>query len=82
MLPSPRYTPHLEMVVRQVAGATTTTLEGTAVSRFTAAQRWAAILVFLVVGYTVVAHLAWSRVSADLKDVTDRIRSGTTVGAR
>lgn len=59
------------------------TLEGEAISRFTAAQRWAAILVFLVVSYTVIAHLAWSRVSADLKDVTDRIIAGsTTTGNR
>ena len=56
------------------------TLEGEAVSRFTAAQRWAAILIFLVVGYTAIAHVAWSRVSADLKDVTDRIKAGNTSG--
>ena len=54
------------------------TVEGEAVARFTSAQRWAAILVFLVVSYTVVAHLAWSSVSADLKDVTDRIIAGST----
>jgi type IV/VI secretion system ImpK/VasF family protein len=53
------------------------TLVGEAVSRFTAAQRWAAILAFLVVGYTAIAHFAWSRVSADLKDVTDRIEAGS-----
>jgi type IV/VI secretion system ImpK/VasF family protein len=56
------------------------TLQGEAVSRFTAAQRWAAILIFLVVGYTTIAHIAWSRVSADLKDVTDRIKAGSTTG--
>lgn len=49
------------------------TLAGQAVSRLSGAQRWAAILVFLMVGYTVVAHLAWSRVSSDLADVTSRI---------
>lgn len=49
------------------------TLAGHAVSRLSGAQRWAAILVFLMVGYTVVAHLAWSRVSSDLADVTSRI---------
>jgi type IV/VI secretion system ImpK/VasF family protein len=56
------------------------TLEGEAVTRFTAAQRWAAILIFLVVGYTTIAHIAWSRVSADLRDVTDRIKAGSTAG--
>ena len=56
--------------------AATRTLEGHAVSRFTALQRWAAIVVFLVVSYTIVAHVAWSRASADLQDVTARIKSG------
>jgi type VI secretion system protein ImpK len=60
-------------------GAAANTLEGHAVSRFSAAQRWAAILVFLVVSYTAIAHMAWTRVSADLKDVTDRIKTGSTV---
>jgi type VI secretion system protein ImpK len=54
------------------------TLVGHAVARFSGAQRWAAILIFLVTAYTVVAHVAWNRVSADLKDVTARIRSGST----
>lgn len=54
------------------------TLVGHAVGRFSAAQRWAAILVFLVASYTLVAHLAWTRVSADLEDVTARIRSTVT----
>lgn len=63
--------------------AASRTLEGHAISRFTAAQRWAAILIFLVTTYTVIAHVAWNRVSADLKDVTARIKSGnTTAGAR
>jgi type IV/VI secretion system ImpK/VasF family protein len=63
--------------------AASRTLEGHAVSRFTAMQRWAAILIFLIVSYTVVAHVAWSRVSADLKDVTSRIKSGSsTQGVR
>ena len=62
--------------------AASRTLEGHAVSRFSAAQRWAAILFFLVVSYTVIAHIAWNRVSADLKDVTARIKSGNTAGAR
>jgi len=60
--------------------ATSRTLAGEAVARFSTAQRWAAILVFLVVSYTVVAHIAWSRASADLKDVTTRIKSGSAAG--
>jgi type IV/VI secretion system ImpK/VasF family protein len=56
-------------------------LAGDAVARFSTAQRWAAILVFLVVSYTVVAHIAWSRASADLKDVTTRIKSDAAAGA-
>jgi type VI secretion system protein ImpK len=54
------------------------TLVGHAVGRFSAAQRWAAILVFLVASYTLVAHFAWTRVSADLEDVTARIKSTAT----
>ena len=54
------------------------TLVGHAVSRFSAAQRWAAILVFLVASYTVIAHVAWTRVSADLEDVTAHIKTTTT----
>lgn len=58
------------------------TLEGHAVGRFSSLQRWAAILVFMVLGYTVLAHYAWNRVSADLKDVTERIRAASsTTGA-
>jgi type VI secretion system protein ImpK len=49
------------------------TLEGQAVSRFSSAQRWAAILALVAVGYTVIAHVAWNRLSADLEDVTSRI---------
>ena len=51
----------------------TRTLEGHAVSRVSAARRWAAILAFLAIGYTIVAHLAWNGVAADLADVTGRI---------
>ena len=49
------------------------TLEGHAVSRFTAAQRWAAILATVVLSYIVISHLAWNRVASDLSDVTGRI---------
>jgi type IV/VI secretion system ImpK/VasF family protein len=62
--------------------AASQTLEGAAVARFSAAQRWAAILIFLVISYTVIAHIAWSRVSADLKDVTARIKSSSPAGVR
>lgn len=58
------------------------TLAGQALRRFSAAQRWAAILIFLVISYTLIAHVAWNRVAADLKDVTARIKSGSTAGAR
>ena len=51
------------------------TLQGHAVSRFTAAQRWTAILATVVVGYLVISHVAWSRVASDLSDVTGRIVS-------
>ena len=57
------------------------TLEGAAVSRYSGMQRWAAILVILVVTYAAVAHVAWSRASADLKDVTTRIKANSTAGA-
>jgi type IV/VI secretion system ImpK/VasF family protein len=56
--------------------AATRTLEGHAVSRFSAMQRWVAVVLFLIVTYTVVAHMAWSRASADLEDVTSRIKTG------
>lgn len=54
------------------------TLEGHAVGRFSSLQRWAAILIFMMLGYTVLAHYAWNRVSADLKDVTERIRAASS----
>ncbi len=58
------------------------TLAGRAVSRFTAVQRWTAVLVVVFVAYAVVAHLAWNRVSEDLEDVTGRIHSTSSTGAR
>ena len=61
--------------------AASRTLAGQAISRYSAAQRWAVILAILVVTYTVVAHVAWSRASSDLKDVTTRIKSSTSAGA-
>lgn len=62
--------------------ATAHTLIGQAVSRFTAAQRWTAILAFLVVAYGIAAHLAWSGLSEDLEDVTGRIRASSGAEAR
>ncbi|HEU4995544.1 MAG TPA: DotU family type IV/VI secretion system protein [Gemmatimonadaceae bacterium] len=55
--------------------AVSRTLEGHAVARFSAAQRWAAILAVLATIYFVVAHVAWSSSSSDLRDVTSRIKS-------
>ena len=59
--------------------ALSTTIEGAAVKRFSGAQRWAAILAFLLVSYAVVAHVAWTRASADLTDITTRIKAGATI---
>jgi type IV/VI secretion system ImpK/VasF family protein len=58
------------MLIPEIA---TRTVIGQAVSRVSSAQRWAAILAFVAVSYVVIAHVAWNRVSADLKDVTGRI---------
>ena len=59
--------------------ALSTTLEGSAVKRFSAAQRWGAILLFLLVSYAVVAHVAWTQASADLRDITARIKASAAV---
>lgn len=61
---------------------TTRTVVGQAVSRVSSAQRWAAILAFVAVSYIVIAHVAWSRLSADLKDVTGRIVTDSTGRSR
>jgi type VI secretion system protein ImpK len=58
------------------------TVEGQAVSRVSSAQRWAAVLAIVAVSYVVIAHGAWSRVSADLKDVTGRIVADSTGRSR
>ncbi|MGH7637502.1 MAG: DotU family type IV/VI secretion system protein [Gemmatimonadaceae bacterium] len=60
----------------------TRTVVGHAVSRVSGAQRWAAILAFVVVSYAVIAHVTWNRVSADLKDVTGRIVADSTGSIR
>jgi type IV/VI secretion system ImpK/VasF family protein len=58
---------------RLFPSAATRTLEGHAMSRFTAAQRWTAILATVIVAYLLISHLAWNRVAEDLSDVTSRI---------
>jgi type IV/VI secretion system ImpK/VasF family protein len=60
----------------------TRTVVGQAVSRVSSAQRWAAILAFVAVSYAVMAHVAWNRLSADLKDVTGRIVADSTGRSR
>jgi type IV/VI secretion system ImpK/VasF family protein len=58
------------------------TLAGRAVGRFTGAQKWIATVVILVVAYGVVSHVAWKKLSVDLKDVMSRIESSTTGGGK
>ena len=58
--------------------AESATVAGKAVSRFSLAQQWAAILVLLLAGYTVISHLTWNRVSADLRDMTGRVEQART----
>jgi type VI secretion system protein ImpK len=55
--------------------ATERTLESRAVSRFSGLQQWAAALIIILVGYTLLANFAWKRVSADLADVTARVEA-------
>ncbi|HEY6219607.1 MAG TPA: DotU family type IV/VI secretion system protein [Gemmatimonadaceae bacterium] len=54
------------------------TLAGKAVGRFTAAQKWIAAVILLIVVYGTLSHLAWKKLSADLKDAVSRIE--TTIG--
>lgn len=58
--------------------AESVTVKGKAVSRFSMAQQWAAVLVMLLVGYTVISQMTWSRVSADLKDMAGRVEQART----
>jgi type VI protein secretion system component VasF len=51
------------------------TLAGRAVGRFTPAQKWIGAVVLLIVAYGLVSHFAWTKLSADLKDVMSRIES-------
>ncbi len=55
--------------------ATQRTLASRAVSRFSMLQQWAAALILLLVGYTLIANFAWKSVSADLADVTARVEA-------
>jgi type IV/VI secretion system ImpK/VasF family protein len=58
--------------------ATSVTVAGKGVRRFSMAQQWAAILVLLLAGYTVISHITWNRVSADLKDIAARVEQART----
>lgn len=58
------------------------TLVSQAVSRVSGAQRWAAVLAFVVVTYAVIAHVTWKSLSADLEDVTGRIVADSTRSVR
>lgn len=58
--------------------AVSVTVAGKGVKRFSMAQQWAAILILLLAGYTFIAHLAWTRVSADLKDIAGRVEQART----
>jgi type IV/VI secretion system ImpK/VasF family protein len=48
-------------------------LESRAIGRFTPAQKWAAALLILVALYIGTSHVAWRKLSADLRDVLTRI---------
>jgi type VI protein secretion system component VasF len=56
------------------------TLASRAVGRFTSAQKWVATVLILVVLYLGYSHFAWSRLSADLKDVMSRIENTEPTG--
>ena len=58
--------------------AVSVTVAGKAVSRFSLAQRWAAVLVLLLASYAVVSVIAWNRVSADLQDMAGRVEQAKT----
>jgi type VI secretion system protein ImpK len=62
--------------------ATAHTIAGKATARVSNAQRWIAVMIVVLVGYTVLAHLAWNRASADLRDVTARVEATNSAGAR
>jgi type IV/VI secretion system ImpK/VasF family protein len=54
------------------------TLVSRSVGRFTAAQKWIAVVLILAVLYIGISHYAWTSVSAEVRDVTSRIQSSIT----
>jgi type VI protein secretion system component VasF len=60
--------------------AVSNTLASRAVGRFTSAQKWIAAVVILVVAYLAISHFAWTKLSADLKDVMSRIETTASPG--
>jgi len=58
--------------------ATSVTVAGRGVRKISMAQQWAAILVLLLVGYTVISHITWNRVSAELRDIAARVEQART----
>jgi type IV/VI secretion system ImpK/VasF family protein len=65
---------------RIVPEAAEHTLASRAVGRFTSAQKWIAAVLVLMVLYVGFSHYAWSRLSADLKDVMSRIENTDAPG--
>ena len=55
-------------------------LAGKAVGRFTPAQKWAAAVVLLLIIYGTVSHLAWQKLSADLRNVMSRVETNAGQG--
>jgi len=56
------------------------TLASRAVGRFTSAQKWIAAVLILMVLYIGISHFAWTRLSADLKDIMSRIENTDATG--
>mgnify|MGYP001595205091 FL=1 len=61
--------------------AVSATVVGKAVSRFSLAQQWAAILIIMLISYALISNVAWNRVSADLKDIAGRVEQARTANA-
>jgi type IV/VI secretion system ImpK/VasF family protein len=60
--------------------ATAHTIESRAGGRFTPAQKWMGTAIVLLLLYLGISHYAWSRLSADLKDIMTRIESPANPG--
>jgi type VI secretion system protein ImpK len=58
------------------------TIAGRATARVSGAQRWIAVLLVVLLGYTILAHFAWNRASSELRDVTARVEATNSPGAR